>query len=87
MIMQMFCIILHNDGGRKRDASEPSEGPRRLLHNEIAIMQTVCKIMQNIMQKVVPLPHKLPVAQVGSDTARRRAAGLRGVARPSRRSN
>ena len=30
-------------GGRKRDASEPSEGPLRLLHNEIAIMQKLCK--------------------------------------------
>ena len=42
-------------GARKRDASEPSEGAPRLLHNEIAIMKTLCKIMQNIMQKVVPL--------------------------------
>ena len=42
-------------GGRKCDASEPSEGPPRLLHNEIVIMQKLCKIMQKVMQKVVPL--------------------------------
>ena len=42
-------------GGRKRDALEPLEGAQRRLHNEIVIMQTLSKIMQNIMQKVVPL--------------------------------
>ena len=47
-------------GGRNSDASEPSEGPPRLLHNEIAIMQKLCKIMQKVMQKVVPLPSSSP---------------------------
>ena len=51
-------------GGRKRDGSEPSEGPPRLLHNEIAIMQKLCKIMQKAMQKVVPLHHVMVLPAV-----------------------
>ena len=43
-------------GGRKCDASEPSEGPPRLLHNHYAkIMQKLCKIYAKVMQSYAKL--------------------------------